>query len=85
MKSKDIKTSLELLHRRILNNSKFCEEVTEPEIMAIVDVINILTDFEGITECENCKFYSHYSCALFGEPMWEYDFCSRGKEKDKLN
>jgi len=46
MKSKDIKTSLELLHQRILNNSKFCEEVTASEIMALVDVINILADFK---------------------------------------
>ena len=32
-------TSLERLHSRILNNSKFAEEVTEAEIMALVEAI----------------------------------------------
>ena len=32
-------TSLERLHSRILNNSKLCEEVTEEEIMSLVEAI----------------------------------------------
>lgn len=54
MKSKDIKTCLELLHRRILNNSKFAEEVTEAEIIALVEVIKKEeSEYEYIT-CPYC-------------------------------
>ena len=54
MKSKDIKISLELLHRRILNNSKFAEEITEAEIMALVEAIKKEeSEYEYIT-CPCC-------------------------------
>ena len=46
MTNKDIRICLELLHRRILNNSKFAEEVTEAEVLSLIEVINALTYYE---------------------------------------
>lgn len=54
MNNKDIKTCLELLQRRILNNSKFAEEVTEAEMMALVEAIQKEeSEYEFIT-CPCC-------------------------------
>lgn len=55
MTNKDIKTCLELLHRRILHNSKFAEEVTEAEMMALVEVINKKESEYGWRTCPYCN------------------------------
>ena len=58
MTSKDILTCLDLLHKRILH-SRFAEEVTEAEILALVEVVDLIkhqkSDIEKLTE--TLKYY----------------------------
>ena len=54
MNNNDIVNCLDLLHKRILHNSKFAEEVTEAEVLALVSAISLIkhqkSDIEKVKE-----------------------------------
>lgn len=54
MSNNDIVNCLDLLHKRILYNSKFAEEVTEAEVLALVSAISLIkhqkSDIEKVQE-----------------------------------
>ena len=54
MNNIDIINCLDLLHKRILHNPRFAEEVTEAEVLALVNAISLIkhqkSDIEKVQE-----------------------------------
>lgn len=65
MTSKDILTCLDLLHKRILH-SRFAEDVTEAEILALVEVIDLIKHQKSDKEMTE-QSANHESSKLTGD------------------